>query len=555
MTRLRWIWLPLLALTAAPEGARAMCSGGPGRPRVPLGRLREYPVDEVPAPSAPANRYAVGDYSGWWQINRDDILLSVKSTAGDPLEGYARKGQAQPDKVEDLLSLVGYEGDFCTIVREIGLRRLRRHPDVGATLIALLKDPKSLPQVRTWAAAVLGDVRHRPAIPALVEGLEAVDVDLRGFCAAALGGMEDAEAAKAALDAARSPTENEDLRCMTVLSLAGSALPEVRAALQDLARKDASLPVRRAALMALGVKAGDEDSALLVSAAEDKEPHVREAALIGLGFSGKGQDVVVRRIRLKTEADPGVRSCAALALGMLGDPASVPDLAEAVEKEKDVNVKGCAALALGRCPSPKALEALVKASAARHAEFLQTYAAIGLGLTGKPEALPTLVAGLESKQFDVITASAAGIALLGLPEAAKPLLKSLENRRHEIIREYSAVALGRLRAPEGYPKLLACLEDKSPAVRHATGLALAVYGDPAACPALEKAIGDKQEPVRMTASIAFDLLTADEARPLTLADRFRADPRNRTSRKVGTAEIRRLLNRHAPPGFKLPLGP
>ena len=550
----RRLWLLLLPLLAAPDPARAMCSGGPGRPRAPRSRLREYPVDDNPAPIPSNNRYAVGDYSSWWQINRDDILLTVKSTASDPLEDYGGKGAPQPDKVADLLSLVGYEGDFCTIVREIGLRRLRRHPKVGEALIGVLKDAKAPPQQRAWAACVLGDVKHKPAIPALVEALKSTDVDVRGFSAMALGEMEDAEAAKAAVGVAQNPTENENVRCMALLALAGSA--EAREAMRGLARKDSSLPVRRAALMALGVKAGDADVSLLTEEAEDKESNLRSAALIGLGFAGRGQEVVARHLRAKTEGDAAVRSYAALALGVLGDLASVPDLVEALDKDKDVNVKGYSALALGRCPDPKGVEALVRIARDKHAEFVQTYAAIGLGLTGmKAEALPALVEGLESRQFDVITSSLAGLALLGLPDAAKPLIKALENKHHDIIREYAAVALGRLRVAEAYPKLLACLEDKSVSLRHSSALALAIYGDPAACPALEKALADKQEPVRITASLAFDLLTNDETKPLTLADRFKADPRNQTSRKVGPAEITRLLNRHAPPNFKLPLSP
>ena len=169
--------------------------------------------------------------------------------------------------------------------------------------------------------------------------------------------------------------------------------------------------------------------------------------------------------------------------------------------------------------------------------------------------MPALSEGLDSKQFDHITSSAAGLAILGCPEASKPILQALENRNHPIVREYAVVALAHLRQPGTLAKLLACMEDKAFEVRHAAALALAVYGDPKACPVLEKALADKHETVRTCAALAFDLLTDDESRPLTLGDQFKADPRNQTSRRVGALEVNRLLNRHFPANYNLPIIP
>lgn len=476
----------------------------------------------------------------------------MKSNA-DPLQEYDRG--PQPDRVEDLLALVGYEGDYSTMVREIGLKRLRKHRGIAQTLIGILKDPKAMLQHRIWAACALGDLKVRRAVPVLKDALYDANNDVRGFAASALARMEDPEASKALLGLVRDGRDDENVRCLAVLALAGAAVPEVRAALQELARKEPSLPVRRSALMALGVRADDAEKSILSVMADDKEPYARAAALIGLAFSGTGREIMTRRLSMKAEMDPQVRCYAALALGVLGDAAAVPVLVEALEKDRDFNVKGYAALALGRCPTPEAIKALEKVSRNRQYEFVQTYAFIALGLTGKAEALPILEKGLFSKQFDVITSSAAGLALLGIPEASQPLLRALENKNHEIVREYAAVALGRLRVPESYPRLLALMEDKSAVVRHADALALGVFGNPEACPALEKALNDKQEVVRLTSSLAFDLLTDDETKKLTLGDRFKADPRGRVYRQVGPLEQARLLNRHAPPNFKLPLAP
>ena len=161
-----WSRVVAAVLLAIPgDGVLAICSGGPPRQapprRGPAGN--GYPVGD--SPTSPSRRYEVGDYSAWWQANRDDILLTVKAPAEDPLEAYAKAGRASapPDSVETLLGLLGYEGDFCTLVREIGLRRLRRNPRAGEALVAVLKDANALPQFRAWAACALGELEYRQA--------------------------------------------------------------------------------------------------------------------------------------------------------------------------------------------------------------------------------------------------------------------------------------------------------------------------------------------------------------------------------------------------------
>ncbi len=530
--------------------AWAICSGGP--PRRPPPSRPGYPVGSPGYPVGPDQRYQVAEYEIWWGINRDEILLSLK-TVEDPLARYERKAPP-PDTVEALLPLVGYEGDFCAIVKEIALRRLKRVPKVDEALAGVLKNARASAPERAWAAYALGDLKCRGAIPALKEGLKERDETLRGFCALALGKMDDAQAYEAILPLALAPGEGEDVRCLAILSLARSTAPGIRQALSGLARdgKGAGLSVRRSAVLALGVGTAPGEAALLAGLASDRNPNLRSVAGMALGLSGKSPEVVAG---LLGDNDVSVRCYAALALGLHGGEGSVPALLQALEKDRDPSVRGCAALALGRSRDPRAVQALAKACANRSYSFLANYAAIALGLSGSPEALGPLTEGLKSKQFDHLTSCAAGLAILGCPEAEKPVLEALENRNHPIVREYAAIALGHLKQPASFERLLACMQDKAFEVRHATALALAIYGDRKACPVLDKALGDPHESVRTTAALAFDLLTDDPARALTLGAQFKADPRNQISRKVGLAEINRLFNSYTPENYRLPVTP
>ncbi len=541
------------------SGAGAICDGGPPRQQPPpKEKQKDYPVGDVPPPAVlpppGPTRYDVGDYTRWWRINRDGLLLVLKPVGDQALQEYARK-KPPVDTLPALLSLVGYEGDFCSIVKEVGLRRLRTYPKVQDELARDLRDEKTPVAQRAWAAYALGELGSPKAVPALKEALKSQDLNLRGFSAMALGVLGDPVGVDAVLPLARDSREDEDLRCLVLLSLAPSTIPAARQALAEVARKDASAPARRAALMALGLHASAPERLLLQEAASDRDARIRGGALIGLGLCGDGKT-------LEAHLDPAhehenlVRAYAALALGIAGDAASLGPLQRSLEKDPDFSVRGCAALALGRCRQPAAVDVLAKASRNRNYSFVMDYAAIGLGLTGRKEAVEALAEGLESKQFDHVTASAAGLAVLGSADAAPPLLKALDNRNHAIVREYAAVALARLRLPENRQRLFDCMEDKTVEVRHAAALGLAVYGDPAACPVLEKSLtADKVELVRVCAALSFDLLTNDDAKPLKVGERFRADPRNQACRTVGLIEINRLLNRCMPENYKLPLTP
>ncbi len=495
----------------------------------------------------PVARCQVDDARTLWENYRDECLLALPPAAGGNLSIY----EHAPDRVEDLLTLLGYEGDFAPWVRQLALRRLRRTPKLPETLERILEDRKAPPLQRAWAADALGELGGAPAVPALAKQLaSARDLDLRGFSALALARIGTPKALEAVAPLALDHRENEDLRCLVLLALGASREPLARQVLARVAFRDLRLSARRAAIFALGSPpASPGELGLLKRLAEDSDPNLRAAALIaqrGAGAKGLQAPQAV------------VRASAALGAGLLpaaGDPG---ELGAVFQKDPDPLVRACAALALGRAASDGSLRVLRAGLAAepRAHPFLRAYALLGLGLSHKPGVLPDLLQGLDSRNRDEAVASALALSLLGNPGAAGPLVRALESGKNADLPEAALLALAALRRPEDLPRLLSGLQASAPGLRQAAALACAVYGNPEACPALEKLFEDRDAEVRASAALAFDLLGVDEARPLVLPKALSGfKHRSAQVRCVGPTEVRRQLNRDLPREFQLPLIP
>ena len=165
--RRRCLGASALAVGLALSGG-AWAHGG-GHDRVPpVGPPVGPPGTPSPPALPPSSPYTVGDYWKWWEINREEVFLVRKPA--DSLARYDRKAPP-PDPVPVLLSLVGYEGQFASLVKEVGIGRLKAVPNVGKVLEGILQDVKGQPRERAWAAYALGDLGVRAAVPALVKAL------------------------------------------------------------------------------------------------------------------------------------------------------------------------------------------------------------------------------------------------------------------------------------------------------------------------------------------------------------------------------------------------
>ncbi len=527
----------LLSLFCIPQPGVAVSGGHGEPPPIPGQSGRPIPPGQV------------GDFPKWWAVNRDEFLIQLK-----PQEDLAEYEGKPPDSVETLLSLVGYEGHFASIVKELGVRRLKRIPKVTETLCAILRDKKRPAPERSWAAYALGDLKAHGAIDALTEMLLEKDTDLRGFSALSLCHMGEPSCLEPVVALLTNPKEDEGVRGLVALGLCGMPVPMVREALTKVAFNVRDpVPVRRACLMALGMGASDPERLLLVGACKDKDIYVAAAAAFGLGFTGK-DDAVLRGI-MGAKGDTNLRSYAAMSLGISASADNIEALTALVDREKDFNVRGCAALALGRTPSPKSVEALKKALWDRNASFVSGYAALALGIGKSPQALPILHEAMSSKSSSLLISCVIALAILEDPKGAPDVQKALEHRQIPEVREFAALALGRLGQSGALESLTETLQDKQSGLRHASALGLAVLGNPKACTALEPFLQDRDALVRSGAALAFDILTQDPKRPLTLGVELKGDPRGATFRRVGPIELTRELNRHLPKSYKLPIQP
>lgn len=502
-----------------------------------------FPMPPAPTPSpggppAPA-RLRLGDYSVWWYLNRDENLLSLK-----PHED-AELYENPPDTLPELLSLVGYDDHFPSLVKALGLRRLKRFQHVSTKLSAVLQDPKAAPDQRAWAAYALGDLRCLAALKTLAQSLSDKDRDVRAFSARALGLLDLDEAYEALIPLAQDPKEDADVRCMALLSLARSRQPAPREALAQVLRKDRDTSVRRAAVLALSVQASPSETELVAKACGDHDAHVRAAAVLGLGLIGK--DVAALRKFLRNQGDETVRAFTALSMGLAKSPEAVPDLLKALKTDDSGLVKACAALSLGRIGSDEAFEDLRKAQLDPNTPpFVSAYTAIGLGLTGREEASSILGEALLSGGDSNATHSCAvGLALLGKPSAVDAMTEGLDQCPCKLTHHCLFVGLGKIRQASSFDRILAGLSEEDESGRQGAAIALAVFGDPKAVPALEPMTD------LMDAALAYDLLTSDPRKPLTVARKLSFE----RTRKAGPRELTLLLNAHLPEDFKLPISP
>lgn len=160
--------------------------------------------------------------------------------------------------------------------------------------------------------------------------------------AAALSGhREDQPAARRALE-----DESGSVRATALGALArmgALTVPDLQAAAADTDRRVRA----RAAELAGARGESDETLALLVSAIDDPEPAVVEAASFSLGELGSAGAPAVEALSLvaRTHREALCREAAVAALGAIGDPAGLPAILEATADKPQVRRRAVIALA------------------------------------------------------------------------------------------------------------------------------------------------------------------------------------------------------------------
>ncbi|MGQ9728627.1 MAG: HEAT repeat domain-containing protein [Candidatus Fervidibacter sp.] len=272
----------------------------------------------------------------------------------------------------------------------------------------------------------------------------------------------------------------------------------------DRLQNDADPEVRSACAYALGnIKAKFAIGPLQeVMGNEREEMPVRLAAAVALGQMGNEQGIKFLIDQLKS-SDEKIRASAVEALRMIGKPAT--RLLVEAAKSKDPLQRWGAVAALGETGDPKAVPILLKALRDED-ENVRAVAAASLGKLRYTRAAPQLVNALADKSKRV--QAHAEWALENIGERAIPAI--MEGAKRTAIRLRAFRLLGRLKAREAVPLLIAGLKNPKPEVRTIAAWALGEIGDQRAVSALQRLLGDKDAEVRREAVVALGKLGAKE---------------------------------------------
>ena len=358
-----------------------------------------------------------------------EALAAVLGDEGKPPEARIRAARALAGLTEGRgqAALLGAAGRGPAPVRSVVRELLARAPAALAEKLltevegALAAPPSARPSAPSARIADLAEVLGRlpaahaslrgraGAVLARLAGNEQTDFEVRARGIRGLGVLDD-EAAAVALGNLRAGSSDPVIRRLAARALAGSN--------------------QKAAAVALR------------AAVSDRDPGVREIAVVALGQRGDTAASPVLIMAAKQEPWPVVRRAEVTALGELCGPGAGDLMERAVERDLD-EVRRAALGGLVSCKDERAPQLLLKVlSEDRESSGLRTQAAGLLGRLRDPstaapmaEALESLVAesqtdlGLESaavatlRALGAIGGPAAGGAALALRHHPRPTLR------------------------------------------------------------------------------------------------------------------------------------
>ncbi|MDI1429114.1 HEAT repeat domain-containing protein [Polyangium sorediatum] len=415
----------------------------------------------------------------------DDEAPEVRAAACDTL---ARLGD--PSAVRVLFPLLADPNGRVVHAASSAIQSLGS-ADTEALALAAARNEH--PGVRRAALRILGYFGYDAALPVFLDALGDADARVREVAIAGLPYL-DAPSALDALVALASGTDAR-ARAAAVRALGQStAAPRVVACLVD-ALGDADAWVRYFACKSLG-RLGDEASAPRIAARLDDEAgHVRVGAVEALAHL-RGEVAVAALQKAAEERDPDVQRAALIGLGLTGRPELIPHLLAGLASP-DPATRIVAVSAIAGLPSPEVLPALVRAAGDNDESVAAT--AMGI-LAQRPgvEATRALV-GLHAANPGTTRAFTALSA--PLPGRIEGLLEALATADDELSAQLAS-ALARMRRESANEALLAALGLPNPAARKAAATTLAALGTRQAHVALEQAARVDPDPeVRRVCSL------------------------------------------------------
>ena len=440
----------------------------------------------------------------------------------DPDPDVRKRAVESLGRIFNLASSVGYlrfgvvlrsgnseaRGRLDKLLKKLG------YPSIAPALVEVLRgDTDSI--VRTRAAAALGKLGDRAAVPFLLEALNDESEHVRGNAAWARGRIGDPSTVPTLIGAMND--DDVHVRCKAAAALGDlgdrAAIPVLLEALR--------VPngmVRGYAATALG-KIGDGSVVpKLIETLrgerprpDDLSPIVDLVAALGELRAREAVPVLVKHLEAESSF---TRGRAASALWKIADPIAAPALAKAL-RDPEANVRREAVLALGRIADPSSVPSLVQALD-DELRGVRSRAAAGLKRIGTPPAIDALNEAIEREpalrsarlpkmvlQREKLQRSAARYIA-----AVTTWIEKLESPDPETRK----AGLQRVDPNNSVPVLLEALEDADAGVREFAVRRLLMTADSFDVPAISKALSDPSPGVRSGAARTLGRIGGEAAR-------------------------------------------
>lgn len=344
---------------------------------------------------------------------------------------------AMPERVREML------GDPSPHVRESAARIAGYfgYAHCVGDMVRLSRDADE--SVRRVALEQLAQFADSGAAAALVDGLSDAHAGIRAAVVRALARATAVPPLPYLLAACgdRDPWVRYYAARSLCRQAAGAAEPATLTTLTTLALGDDVLPVRIAAIEALGEIGGTAAAGTLASLAADPESSVAVAALAALG-TVTGEDVLPALLAALRTGERDRQEAALTSIGERGEAAAVAAVGRIAQSGVDPAIRELAVWALGEIGTPEAAATLIALTAdpRRSAAAVAALAALA---RARESQLPALGAGLEHADVEVRCAVADALARTGSRRAI-PFLAAALDDASVVVREAAAAALARI---------------------------------------------------------------------------------------------------------------
>jgi HEAT repeat protein len=289
----------------------------------------------------------------------------------------------------------------------------------------------NLAETHATAASLLGRLRAKEAVPALIQALS--EPEAARQAAEALGEIGDPVAVEPLIALLRGPEEDSDIRVVAMQSLGKLKDPRAVPVLLEIIGREGNEALWSAAAEALGTM-GDL------------------SAVPGL-------------VKLLSSDKSGVRSIAVRTLGTLKANAAAPALVDTLKVEQSESFKYSLAIALGNIGDPAGAEGLAQLAFTQGDSVvtgrIRQAAVEGLGKMGDAGAAPLIRVLSQSESEGTRVAAAKQLGDMNSVAAVKALGDAISLDPSGKVSSEAALALGRLNDPSAVQALVAALDAMS----------------------------------------------------------------------------------------------